>query len=169
MLIVFAGRPGVGKTTLAKYLAVKLQAVYLRVDTIEQALIDSGDIAKENMGGAGYFVAYAIAKENLKMRQTVIADSVNPITLTRTAWDQVAKESKVPIFNIEVICSDQAEHQNRVETRQVDIENLQLPSWQSVLDREYEHFNDVDLQIDTAYYTVEQAVDLIMSSISKIK
>jgi predicted kinase len=38
MLIIFGGLPGVGKTTLAKAVAREWEAVYLRVDTIEQAL-----------------------------------------------------------------------------------------------------------------------------------
>ena len=43
MLIAFGGLPGVGKTTLAKALAKRQAAVYLRIDTIEQAVRD-GDV-----------------------------------------------------------------------------------------------------------------------------
>ena len=38
MLYIFGGLPGTGKTTLARYLAHHQRAVYLRIDTIEQAL-----------------------------------------------------------------------------------------------------------------------------------
>jgi len=38
MLIVFAGLPGTGKTTLARALSQAVQASCLRIDTIEQAL-----------------------------------------------------------------------------------------------------------------------------------
>ena len=38
MLIVFSGLPGTGKTTIASDLATKTSAVYLRIDTIEQAI-----------------------------------------------------------------------------------------------------------------------------------
>ena len=37
-LVVFSGLPGTGKTTVAKALAATLGAVYLRIDTIEQAM-----------------------------------------------------------------------------------------------------------------------------------
>jgi tRNA uridine 5-carbamoylmethylation protein Kti12 len=40
MLIVLSGLPGVGKTTIARELASSLKAVYLRIDSIEQALRD---------------------------------------------------------------------------------------------------------------------------------
>jgi predicted kinase len=39
ILIIFGGLPGTGKTTLAKALAHRLSAAYLRIDTVEQAMI----------------------------------------------------------------------------------------------------------------------------------
>ncbi len=38
MLIVFSGLPGTGKTTIAQAVVRRCGAVYLRIDTIEQAL-----------------------------------------------------------------------------------------------------------------------------------
>jgi DNA polymerase III delta prime subunit len=42
MLIVFSGLPGVGKTTIAQALARELRATYVRVDTIEDAILADG-------------------------------------------------------------------------------------------------------------------------------
>ena len=38
MLIIFSGLPGSGKSTIAQALAKQLNALYLRIDTIEQAI-----------------------------------------------------------------------------------------------------------------------------------
>jgi predicted kinase len=75
MLIIFGGLPAVGKTTLAKAVAREWEAVYLRVDTIEQALRFSETLHGE-VGPAGYLVAYRLAEENLRIGRTVVADSI---------------------------------------------------------------------------------------------
>jgi predicted kinase len=70
-LIVFAGLPGVGKSSIARELARKIGAVWLRIDSIEQAIKASGVTFVDN---AGYLVAQAIAEENLRLGHDVIAD-----------------------------------------------------------------------------------------------
>ena len=40
MLIIFGGLPGTGKTAIAQQLARELGAVYLRIDSMEQAIRD---------------------------------------------------------------------------------------------------------------------------------
>ena len=146
MLLIFGGLPGVGKTAIATALAREMDAVHLRIDSIEQALRNSGVTIS---GPEGYAVAYAIAKDNLKLGRTVIADSVNPVEITRAAWREVAQETGNDYVEIEIICSDQTEHQQRVENRVSDILGHQPPTWQQVLYREYEPWR-AQILIDTA-------------------
>ena len=103
MLIVFAGLPASGKSTLSAALARHTDAVYVRVDTIEQAIRDSGLSAD---GPVGYMVAYGIARDNLRTGRTVVCDSVNPLAVTRHAWRDVALQVGVPCVEVEVVCSD---------------------------------------------------------------
>src|SRR5688572_31093835 len=119
MLVVFGGLPGTGKTTLARQVADRLAATYLRIDTIEQALRSSLALA-DDVGPAGYEIAYAVSEANLALGRTVVADCVNPLPVTRAAWRNVAARAASPIVEIEVICSDEAEHRRRVESREID-------------------------------------------------
>jgi predicted kinase len=157
MLIVFGGLPGTGKTTVAKALAQKLDAMYLRVDTIEQALRSSA-VLKTDVGPAGYVVAYRLAEDNLRIGRVVVADAVNSLQVTRDAWLSVAEKASTKVAEVEVICSDAGEHRRRVEKRQSDIEELKLPAWQDVVDREYENWNRPHIVIDTASRTVRETV-----------
>lgn len=146
MLLIFGGLPGVGKTAVAAGLARDIGAVHLRIDSIEQAMRNSGVTVS---GPEGYEVAYAVAEDNLGLGRTVLADSVNPIEITRTAWRDVARRAGSRYVEIEVVCSDEPEHRRRVETRTADIAGHELPTWQEVCDREYEPW-EADIVLDTA-------------------
>jgi predicted kinase len=160
MLIVFSGLPGTGKTTVAKALVIETGALYLRIDTIEQAIRSSGALAQD-VGRSGYLVANGLALSNLRLGATVIVDCVNPVIESRLAWSEVASEAGARLINVEVICSDVDEHRRRVETRQGDIPGLTPPTWQSVLGHEYDAWAEARLCIDTALTPPEQAVSMV--------
>lgn len=141
MLIVFSGLPGTGKTTLAKALADSLNAVYLRIDSIEQALRTSAAL-RGDVGSSGYEVANTVALDNLKTARTVVADCVNPVLESRTAWADTARTAGCPLLNIEILCSDK---------RQA---------------HEYEAWGEPTFTIDTAFTSPETAQKLILERVS---
>ncbi len=149
MLIILGGLPGTGKTTIARELARQLGAVHVRIDSIEEAILDSG-LLSSPINDAGYRVGNAVAADNLRIGRTVIADSVNPIPLSRDAWVEVANRAQVSAVEIEVTCSDTKEHQRRVETRISDIAGSRSLTWQDVVSRDYRPWNREHIVIDTA-------------------
>lgn len=159
MLVVFGGLPGTGKTTIARGLAVRRAAVYLRIDVIEQAIRTSGVL--HEMGPAGYIVAHALAASNLANGQTVIADCVNPVPESRGGWRATATRARKKLIEVEVICSDLIEHRRRVEQRVSDIDGLVPPTWQDVLDRDYAPWPEPHVIIDTARLSPAEAVAIV--------
>jgi predicted kinase len=163
MLIVLSGLPGVGKTTIARDLARACGAVHVRIDSIEQALRNAG----WHVEGEGYDAAYAVAEDNLRLGRIVVADCVNPLPLTRSAWRSVAQRAAAAAIDVEIVCSDVEEHRRRVESRPADIDNHRLPTWSEVIARDYRPRDDERLVIDTALLTAEQGVQAILARMNR--
>jgi predicted kinase len=159
-LIVFAGLPGVGKSLIASALARKTGAFWLRIDSIEQAIKNSG---VKCVNDAGYLVAQAVAEENLRLGHSVIADAVNGLVLTREGWRRAGDRAGARIVEVEVICSDSEKHRRRVETRAPDVHNLTPPKWQTVTTLEYEPWDRDHLTIDTAERSAEDCASLVFA------
>jgi predicted kinase len=163
-LIVFGGLPGTGKTTIARELTRRLTASYLRIDTIEQRLREAG----LPVGAAGYEIANALAAENLLIGRTVIADCVNPVAASRNGWRDTANRCAARLVEIELICSDAAEHRRRVEGRIVDVSGHKQPTWDDVVNRAYEPWDRDHLVLDTAADSVERLAARAEAYVSEV-
>lgn len=127
-LLVVAGRPGTGKTTLAKGLTSTTRACYLRVDVVETAL---GRL-RDDVGADGYIVIQDLAASNLVMGSHVIVDAVNPVPEARAGWRSTAHAAGARLIVIETSLTDEREHRRRVESRTPDIPGHRIPTWQDV-------------------------------------
>jgi predicted kinase len=165
-LYIFSGLPGSGKTMLSKMLAQHLNSVYLRIDTVEQSL---RDLCLVNVRDEGYRLSYRIASDNLRLGISVVADSCNPIDLTRSEWEQVAKDCEAEFINIEIICADRSVHRKRVETRIASVPNLVLPTWAEVESREYHLWIKSRVVIDTSVKTQDESFEELISKIELLQ
>jgi predicted kinase len=165
VLISFSGLPGAGKTTVARALAREISAVYLRADSIEVALKNSS-LQIHPAEDSGYSAAIAVAKDNLVHGLDVVADTVNPIELTRRWWADAAEACNARLLNVEIVCSDLAEHRRRVEKRRSDIIGLDLPDWNRVQSRDYEDWTGNRVVLDTSKLSVNDCVKGIIEALA---
>lgn len=164
MLVVLAGLPGTGKTTIARAVASRCRAAYIRVDAIEQAMRSASVLATPaDAGPAGY----ALAEANLRLGLTAVADRVSPLPVTRPARRAVAAPG--PIVEVEVVCSDAAEHRRRVETRVPDPPGSVPPTWESVLRHEHGPWMEPRLVLDTARLPAEQAAARVCEAVASCR
>ncbi|GLY29194.1 hypothetical protein [Kineosporia sp. NBRC 101731] len=97
-------------------------------------------------------------RPDLRQGLTVIAESVNPLAITRQAWRDIAGRARVPALEAEIICSDATQHRHRAEHRHVDIPDLVPPDWDAITGRDYEPWDRAHLVIDTASRDVATCV-----------
>lgn len=165
VLISFCGLPGVGKTSIAKALCRETGATYVRVDVIEAALRASR-LQIDPAEDAGYRAACEIAKSNLELGRSVVADTVNPVGITRDMWAKTALISGAELINVEIVCSDLNVHKVRVESRVSDIDGYPVPDWGRVKRRHYEEWDHVDLRLDSGRLSVADCVDAIIAKLA---
>lgn len=154
-LIALAGLPGVGKTSIARALALRTGAVFLRIDAIEAAMLRSRPGAE--IGGESYAIACALAVTNLAAGSDVICDCVNPWALTRALFRAAADEAGARFLGVEVLCADRALHRQRLEARHDDLPGFVAADWAAVEARDYHPWPEADLRLDTAAHSAEEA------------
>lgn len=157
-LIALAGLPGTGKSSIARHLAQRSRAVWLRIDTMDQAIWGS-PTAPRDLQDWTYRAAQAVAADNLALGLDVLADCVNDVEAARDGWETAARQAGADITWLEVVCSDPTEHRRRIETRSSDIAGLVLPDWEAVIGRAYDPWKRERIVINTAHRSLEACVD----------
>jgi predicted kinase len=150
MLIVIAGLPGSGKSTVADDLAGALGCAVLGVDQAEAAMWRAGISPSQPTHHAAYLVAEALAAEQLALGHDVIIDAVNGPEAARAQWRQLASRVQADLTFIEVRCSDEQLHQRRLADRTRAIEGFPEPTWEGVVRRraEFPEWTDERLVLD---------------------
>jgi predicted kinase len=165
-LIVLAGLPGAGKSSLAREIARRLGAVWLRVDTMDHAIWASGT-APDDLQDWTYRAAAAVAADNLALGLTVVADCVNDWTEARDGWQAAGEAAGAEVRWVEVVCSDREEHRQRVETRVSDIAGFKLPDWAAVAAREYHAWDRAHVTVDTAGRGLDECVGEALAALGE--
>lgn len=149
MLVVLGGLPGTGKTTIARSLVERLGGAHIRIDSIETAMWRAGIGREQPTGIASYVVAEAVAESCLRAGSTVVVDAVNPVEAARRPWRLLADRARARLRVIEIVCSDGVEHRRRLASREADLEDARMPTWDEVQGREYDPWDEPRLVVDT--------------------
>lgn len=131
-LVVMAGLPGAGKSTIAEVIGNRLGVPVVSVDPIESAILSAGIDPDQPTGLAAYLVAETIAESVLGGGTGVIVDAVNAVEPAREQWVRLAGRQNVLVKFIEVICSDPELHRARLAGRDRGLAKVAEPTWHAV-------------------------------------
>jgi predicted kinase len=132
MLVVMAGLPGTGKSAVAEAAGALLGLPVVSVDPIESSILSAGIDADQPTGLAAYLVAETIAESVIGTVGGAVIDAVNAVEPAREQWLKLAARRGIAIRFVEVICSDEAIHRERLEARGRQLAHIAEPSWHAV-------------------------------------
>lgn len=127
-----AGLPGSGKSTIAEVIGNRLGFPVVSVDPLESAILSAGIDAEQPTGLAAYLVAETIAESVLAAGSGVVVDAVNAVLPAREQWVRLAERQGTSLRFIEVTCTDEALHRERLEARYRNLPHLAEPQWHHV-------------------------------------
>jgi predicted kinase len=130
-LILFAGMPGSGKTTLARMVARHLCLPVLSKDRVQRVLRDH-HLAAENTGD-GYYLILDMADEQLELGVSVILDATFPLDHFRMVASEIAVRHKAKFCPLYVTCSDDNIWRERMTDRAQYIPGWRPVGWDDVL------------------------------------
>jgi len=131
-IVVMAGLPGSGKSTIAEVVGNRLGLPVVSVDPIESAILGAGIDPDQPTGLAAYLVAETIAEAVVAGGGGVIVDAVNAVEPAREQWLKLAARQNAPVRFVEVVCSDAELHRSRLEARNRQLPHFTEPSWHAV-------------------------------------
>lgn len=117
LLVVTAGLPASGKSTIAEVVGNRLGLPVLSVDPIETAILSAGIDATQPTGLAAYLVAETMAEGVLASGGGVVIDAVNAVEPARDQWVKLATRQGATLRFLEVVCSDPEVHRERLAAR----------------------------------------------------
>jgi predicted kinase len=112
-LILVAGLPGAGKTTLAKEFARQTEGLHFDIDEVKREVVPKDAVTEGIDPPELRFQYYSEAIQKLpdlfseSSSQTVVIDETFHLKDFRELWDDVARELNIRVHWIEVVCEEE--------------------------------------------------------------
>jgi predicted kinase len=152
VLVLCAGLPGTGKSTLAEALGRALGYPVFAKDWLEAALWRSGISREQGAGWAGYELLNTLAESQMRLGQSAILDCVAGREGLRRHWQALADQFGAAFRPVEAVCADLSLHQARLAGRQRGIPGWYELDWAEVerVRADYEAWQTERLVLDMA-------------------
>lgn len=164
-LILFAGKPGTGKTTLSKILSELLGIQVIHKDQIREAYaLDGTDY--ESAGKIAYETVAHIVRTCLSNNIDLIVDSSCTKAYHRGQLRAIASNCNAVFIEIECYCSSYEIHMQRIEKRKLPPFRVVNREKYVLVAEKFEPFKQPDLRVDTMQPVeacLDDVLELLMS------
>lgn len=150
-LILMAGMPGSGKTTMARLVSRHLGIPVFAKDRVQRVLRDHN--LAEASTGDGYYIILDMADEQLGLGISVILDATFPLDHFRTVASEMAARHKAKFCAVYCHCSDDRVWQERMTQRVQYVPGWKPVGWEDVVRMRtyYQPWNNNALVVDSLY------------------
>ncbi|MEO6090759.1 MAG: AAA family ATPase [Umezawaea sp.] len=170
VLVLLAGVPGCGKSTLAESLAQRLRAPVFSMDWQLGALVPFGLLRADNTGPVADVQLVSAAARQLQLGLTVIIDATGHLRETRDRWRALTENLGGDFVGVECVCTDDLLLRARVEGR-----DRGIPGWHGTVEWEHvlrvrglwEPWTEPHLVVDSATDSPETAVRRVLDAVVK--
>ncbi|MFD2796261.1 AAA family ATPase [Promicromonospora vindobonensis] len=168
-LVLLAGLPGTGKSTLAESLATVLPAPVFSMDWQLGTLVPFGVLRPDNTGPLAELTLIAAAARQLQLGLGAVVDATGHTRAFRARLESLADSLDARFVGVECVCSDATAHQSRVEGR-----DRGIPGWPATvtwahlqrMKERWEDWHEPHLVLDTAAVSPETGLRRILDLIA---
>lgn len=168
LVILVAGVPGTGKSTLAEGLGRALTVPVFSMDWQLGALAVFGVLRPDNSGPVAEMMLTAAIARQLHLGMGAVIDATGHTANERGRWHDLTERLGGRFLGVECVCSDGTVHRSRVEGRSRDIPCWPATvSWEHVLlmRSRWEPWTQSHLVVDSAAGSPEAGLRQVMQNL----
>lgn len=169
-VVLIAGIPGAGKSTLAESLARHLRTPVFSLDWIMGSLALGRAVTDENAVAVVDLQLSAATARHVQLGIDVILDVAGHTREARDWWRQLTERLGGVFVGVECVCSDERLHRERVEGRSRGIPgwHATVPWWHVQNMRGlWEPWEEDHLVLDSAVETPESSLKRVLEVLAK--